>query len=97
MIAWCVVFAGVAVVVVSTLAATLLSSVFDRLHLLTVTTSLGSPLIAGGLAIESGWNATTASIAVVAAVLVVTGPAMSASTARLTAETEGLVEEERPA
>ena len=97
MIAWWIVFAGVAVLVFSTCVAVVLRSVFVRLHLLATTTSVASRLIAVGLAIKSGWNATTASIAVVAAIMVVTAPAMSAATGRLIALKQGLVEEERPA
>jgi multisubunit Na+/H+ antiporter MnhG subunit len=96
-IAWYLVFAGVAVVVFSTGAATIVPKAFDRLHLLAVTTSVGSPLIAVGLAIISGWNATTASLAVITGIMVVTGPAMSAATGRLVAEQKGMIEQDRPA
>jgi monovalent cation/proton antiporter MnhG/PhaG subunit len=97
MIAWCVVLAGVAVVVFSSLAAVALPTVFDRLHLLTVTTSVGTPLIALGLIIVSGWSAASAIIAVIAAVVVVTSPAMSAATARLAAQREGVIDVDWPA
>lgn len=97
MIAWGFVFAGVAAIVVSTLGAVTLSTVFDRLHLLTVVTSFGAPLIALGLIILSGWGAESAMIALITAVMVVTGPAMSAATARMTAEREGLIDVDWPA
>lgn len=97
MIGWCVVFAGVAVVVLSALAALALPTVFDRLHLLTPTTSVGTPLIALGLILLSGWSATSASIAVIAAVVVVTAPAMSAATGRVAAQREGVIDVDWPA
>jgi len=97
MIAWCIVFAGVAVVVFSTLAALAVPTVFERLHLLTVTTSAGTPLIALGLILLSGWSAISATIAVIAAVVVVTAPAMSAATGRLTAQREGMIDVDWPA
>jgi monovalent cation/proton antiporter MnhG/PhaG subunit len=97
MIAWCIVLAGVAVVVFSALAALAVPTVFERLHLLTVTTSFGTPLIALGLIISSGWSPGSAAIAVIAAVVVVTSPAMSAATARLAAQREGVIDVDWPA
>jgi monovalent cation/proton antiporter MnhG/PhaG subunit len=97
MIAWCVVFAGVAVVVFSALAAVTMPTVFDRLHLLTPTTSVGTPLIALGLIMSSGWSAGSATIAVIAVVVVVTAPAMSAATGRLAAQREDAIDADWPA
>lgn len=97
MIAWCVVLAGVVVTVFCSLAAVALPTVFERLHLLTVTTSVGTPLITLGLAISTGWTAVSATIGVIAAVVVVTSPAMSAATARLAAQREGVIDVDWPA
>jgi multisubunit Na+/H+ antiporter MnhG subunit len=97
MTAWCVVFAGVVVVVLSAVAALAVPTAFDRLHLLTATTSVGTPLIALGLIISSGWTSTSATIALIAAVVVVTAPAMSAATGRLAAQREGVIDVDWPA
>ncbi|HWF71527.1 MAG TPA: monovalent cation/H(+) antiporter subunit G [Mycobacterium sp.] len=86
-----------AVVVLSSLAAVTLPTVFDCLHLLTATTSVGTPLIVLGLIISSGWSASSATIAVIAAVVVVTSPAMSAATGRLAAQREGVIDVDWPA
>ncbi len=97
MTAWCVVFAGIGVVVLSALAAMVMPTVFDRLHLLTATTSVGTPPITLGLIISSGWSASSATIAAIAAVVVVTAPAMSAATGRLAAQREGVIDVDWPA
>lgn len=93
MITWCLVFAGVAVMVTSALAATVQPRVFDRLHLLTATTSLGVPLIGVGLVISQGWSESSAMIAVTIAFILVSSPVISAATARL-AQHEDLVDKD---
>lgn len=96
MIAWCLVFAGVAVIVFCTLAAAALTRTFDRLHLLTATTSFGGPLIGVGLIISQGWTESSAVIAVTLVVVLLSSPVISAATARLTAQHDGLVDEDSP-
>lgn len=96
LIGWCVVFAGAAVVAVCALAATALSGIFDRLHLLAVATSLGVPVTGAGLVIVRGWTAASAMIAVITALVVLTAPVMSAATGRLAAGHEGIVDETPP-
>ncbi|MBO0866017.1 MAG: monovalent cation/H(+) antiporter subunit G [Mycobacterium sp.] len=93
MITWCLVFAGVAVMVTSALGAAAQPRVFDRLHLLTVTTSLGVPLIGVGLVISQGWSESSAMIAVTIVFILVSSPVISAATARLTEQQGGLVDE----
>jgi monovalent cation/proton antiporter MnhG/PhaG subunit len=96
LIAWCTVFAGVIAMVLSALAAAVLPDVFDRLHLLTVATSVGAPLIGLGLVIAQGWTSASAMVAVITVLVVVTAPVMSAATARLTALHAGVVEDAGP-
>ncbi|BBZ14542.1 monovalent cation/H(+) antiporter subunit G [Mycobacterium branderi] len=96
MISWYVVFAGVVVMVLSALGAATLPRVFDRLHLLAVTTSLGVPLTGVGLMISQGWSESSAMIAVTIVLVALGSPVISAATGRLAAQHEGLVEEESP-
>ncbi|WP_152602499.1 monovalent cation/H(+) antiporter subunit G [Mycobacterium kyorinense] len=90
------VFAGVAVMVLSALGAVTLPRVFDRLHLLAATTSLGVPLIGVGLMISQGWTESSAMIAVTVVVVAVGAPVMTAATGRLAAQHDGLVDEDSP-
>lgn len=96
MIAWALVFTGVAVMVCSALGAAALSRVYDRLHLLTATTSLGVPLIGVGLIASQGFSEPSAMIAVTVVLIVVSSPVISAATARLTAQHERLVDQDSP-
>lgn len=89
---WGLVFAGVGATVCSALAAVVVSAVVDRLHLLTVTTSLGAPLIGLGLMIRAGWTAASATVLVITLVVLVSAPVMSAATARLTAQHAGVLD-----
>jgi multisubunit Na+/H+ antiporter MnhG subunit len=95
-IAWCVVYLGVAVMVLSALTAAALPRVFDRLHLLTATTSLGAPLTGLGLMIARGWTEASAMIAMTIVFIAASSPVISAATARLTAQHSGLVDEDSP-
>lgn len=95
MIAWLLVFAGVTVMVCCTLAAAALN-VVDQLHLLTVTTSVGFPLTGLGLIVDRGWTEASAMVAVIVGLVLLTAPAMSAATARLTAQEAGVVDADSP-
>jgi monovalent cation/proton antiporter MnhG/PhaG subunit len=88
------VYAGVTVMVLSALAAAALPEVFERLHLLTATTSLGAPLIGAGLVTVRGWSEASAMIVLINVAVVVTAPVMSAATARLAAQRVGLIDED---
>lgn len=82
--------------VLSALGAGALPRVFDRLHLLAATTSLGAPLIGVGLMISQGWTESSAMIAMTIVLVAVSSPVISAATGRLAAQHEGLVDEESP-
>ncbi|MEZ0362203.1 monovalent cation/H(+) antiporter subunit G [Mycobacterium sp. pUA109] len=95
-VGWGLVFAGVLAMVVSALAAAARPAVFDRLHLLTVTTSVGAPLLGLGLVLRQGWTAASAMIVLITVVVLATAPVMSAATARLTGQYAGVVERDSP-
>lgn len=88
--------AGAAVVVVTSLRAVLARGVYNRLHFLSPVTSLAGPLIGLALAINSGWNLTTAQILLIVALLALTGPVLEAATGRLAAQRDELVPRESP-
>lgn len=90
------IIAGTAIVVMSALAALALGDFYRRLHATTVVTSLGVPLVAIGLSVQSGANLTTASILLPAALLFLASPILSAAIARTRAQEEGRVESESP-
>ncbi|WP_082952609.1 monovalent cation/H(+) antiporter subunit G [Mycolicibacter sinensis] len=96
MIAWVLVFAGVSVMAGCALMAALLHDVVDQLHLLTVTTSVGFPLTGLGLILHRGATEAAAMVAVIVALVLLTAPAMSAATARLTAQEAGVVKGDSP-
>jgi multisubunit Na+/H+ antiporter MnhG subunit len=77
------VWLGVAVTVLSAVAAVVLEPVIPRLHALTPVTVLAGPLVGLGLALRSGWSLTTATLLLVTLLLATTGPALGAVTARL--------------
>ncbi|OBG32553.1 monovalent cation/H(+) antiporter subunit G [Mycobacterium sp. E3198] len=93
-VGWAVVFAGIAVMSVSAVAAAARPGVFDRLHLLTVTTSLGAPLIGVGLMTLRGWSEASAMVAATTALVVLSAPVISAATAQLAARLGKLLDED---
>jgi multicomponent Na+:H+ antiporter subunit G len=84
-------FAGVTIVVLSSVSALWLRGVFVRLHYLAPVTSVGGPLIGLALAIENGWGITTALILLTVAILAFTGPVVEVATGQVMAQREGLV------
>ncbi|WP_433604412.1 monovalent cation/H(+) antiporter subunit G [Prescottella agglutinans] len=97
-VVWVLAVAGAGAVVASTLSSLGLgaSPVFGRLHLLTVCTSLGAPLLAIALILDQGLSAASGTIALTVALLVGTGPAAGAAIARMTAHREALARSEVP-
>lgn len=88
--------AGAAIVVLSSVRAVLARGVYNRLHFISPVTSLAAPLIGLALAINSGWNLTTAQILFIVALLAVTGPVLEAATGRVAAQQDDLVPRESP-
>ncbi|MCU7726266.1 monovalent cation/H(+) antiporter subunit G [Actinoplanes sp. KI2] len=72
--------AGVLVCLLSAAGALRARTVLDRLHLLTPVTSVGTPLIAIGLAVHAGWHLATALLLLCAAVMLPAGPVLASAT-----------------
>jgi multisubunit Na+/H+ antiporter MnhG subunit len=87
---------GVAVVVLAALGSLRVRRPEDRLHFLTPTTSLGTPLVGLGLVLENGWSLTSAQIVLTCVLLMITGPVLASATLRLAAQWEGSVSRESP-
>jgi multicomponent Na+:H+ antiporter subunit G len=88
---------GCAVIVLAAIGAAVMpGGVFNRLHFLTPVTSVGVPLVAAGLCVESGSPFTIAELVVIAVVLAVAGPVLESATARAAAAEQGLAAEEQP-
>jgi multicomponent Na+:H+ antiporter subunit G len=90
------VFAGVAVVVVSALAMLRARTLLNRLHLLAPVTTLGAPLIGVGLALATGWNLTSGAILLTVVLLAVTSPVLQSATGRVEAQRQGAIDEDLP-
>jgi multicomponent Na+:H+ antiporter subunit G len=88
--------AGVIVVTLSVLASLRVRRAGDRLHFLTPTTSVGSPLVGLGLVLQNGWSLTSAQIVLTCALLAATGPVLASATARVAALREGSIPQESP-
>lgn len=89
-------WAGIAVTVLSCLGALSARRVYFRLHYLSPATSIGAPLAGLALAVANGWGLTTAGILFIVFLLAITGPVIEASTGRATAQRDGLIDEESP-
>ena len=88
--------AGIAVVLLSGAAALRFRRVYDRLHFLTPTTTIGAPLVGLALGLENGWTLATGEILFTCFLLLVTGAVLAAATGRVAAQREGLVRRESP-
>lgn len=73
---------GVAVLVGSSIAVLRAPSVGARLHALAPATSLGVPVLAVGVAMRAGGVAAPLTVLAIAAVVALTGPAVTVATAR---------------
>ena len=95
-VAQVLVFAGVAVVVVSALAMLRAKTLLNRLHLLAPVTTLGAPLVGVGLALTSGWNLGSGAILLTVVLLAVTGPVLQSAAGRVEARRRGAIDEDLP-
>ena len=87
---------GCAVIVVAAIGAAVVpGDVFNRLHFLTPITSVGLPLVAVGLSVESGQPFTIVELLFIAVVLAVSGPVLESATGRAAAADQGLAPEEQ--
>ncbi|MHB1594856.1 MAG: monovalent cation/H(+) antiporter subunit G [Streptosporangiaceae bacterium] len=89
-------WAGVTVVVASSLGALTLRRVYNRLHYLTPMTSIGAVLIGAAIGIANGPGLTMAQDEFIVFLLALTGPVLEAATGRAAAQREGLIEEGSP-
>lgn len=88
--------AGVLITVFASVGMLLLSGVLDRLHMVTLTTTLGVPLVGLGLALQNGWSMTTATIVLICVLLTASGPVLTAAAGRVAAQRAGLIGNESP-
>lgn len=96
MIAWLLVITGISVMACCAVAAAAVDGVLDRLHLLSVTTSVGFPLTGLGLIAQRGFTEASAMVLLISVLALLTAPVMSAATARLTAQDAGVVKAHSP-
>lgn len=88
---------GTTVVALSVVSAVIVrGDVFNRLHLVTPVTSIGAPLIAVGLCIDSGQPWVMAEVLFIMLMLFVSGPVLESATGRVAAQQRGIVHEEQP-
>ncbi|VVJ25186.1 Uncharacterised protein [Amycolatopsis camponoti] len=90
------VFAGVAVVVLSALAMLRARTLLTRLHLLAPVTTLGGPLVGLGLALANGWTLGSGAILLTVVLLAVTGPVLQSAAGRVEAQRQGAIDEDLP-
>ncbi|HEX8009237.1 MAG TPA: monovalent cation/H(+) antiporter subunit G [Trebonia sp.] len=89
-------WAGIAITVLSCLGALTFRRVYLRLHYLTPMTSIGAPLVGLALAVGNGWGLTMALDVFIVFLLAITGPVIEAATGLVSAQREGLVKGESP-
>ncbi|MFJ8849333.1 monovalent cation/H(+) antiporter subunit G [Streptomyces sp. NPDC102437] len=87
---------GVAVLLLSALSLVVLAAPYARLHALAPATSLGLPLIALALALETGAGRTAIKLLFIALLSATAGPVTSMAIGRSSAQEEGLVENGPP-
>jgi multicomponent Na+:H+ antiporter subunit G len=81
---------GSAVVVLSAVGAAVVpGGALVRVHFLTPVTSLGLPLVAVGLCVESGQPFTIAELLFIALLIGVSGPVLGSATGRAAAQEQG--------
>ena len=81
---------GSGVVVLSAVGAAVVpGGALVRVHFLTPVTSLGLPLVAVGLCVESGQPFTIAELLFIALVIGVSGPVLGSATGRAAAQEQG--------
>lgn len=89
-------WAGVGVMVLACVAAVVATGVLPRLHLATVLTSVGLPLVGLGLCLELGFGLPSATVLLTVLLVAVGGPTVSAAVGRVVAQREGSLPAEEP-
>lgn len=77
---------GTLLAALASVAALRSRSIYRRMHYLTILTTVAGPLIGAGAIVADGPGLAGASVLLVVLVLAITGPALSAATARLNAQ-----------
>lgn len=93
---WAFVAVGVVLVVAASWVTVVAPGAFARLHLLTVVTSLGAPLVGLGVAALDGGGLAGGQTLVTVAVLALTGPVLGSAIARVTAQREHRIRRDPP-
>jgi monovalent cation/proton antiporter MnhG/PhaG subunit len=94
MVALMLLVAGTAVLLLSVLALLVLPRPYPRLHALAPATSLGAPLIALALAVDTGPGRAALKLLVIGGLLAVAGPVTTMAIARTTSATEAVPHKE---
>lgn len=89
-------FAGVAVTVVSAWAALWLRGPLVRLHYLAPVTTVGAPLIGISVVVASGWSLSSGLVLLIVFSLCASGPTMTIALARVVAQREGIAPGDSP-
>jgi multicomponent Na+:H+ antiporter subunit G len=88
---------GSAVIVLSAVGAAVMpGGVFNRLHFLTPMTSVGLPLVAVGLGVDSGQPFTIAELLFIALLMAVSGPVLESATGEAAARAQNRLPGEPP-
>jgi Multisubunit Na+/H+ antiporter, MnhG subunit len=87
--------AGVLVCILAALGALVVRDPLDRLHFVTPVTSLGTPLVGVGVAVQLGWRLSAALVLLTVGITVLTGPVLTLAIARELARARGIVPAER--
>lgn len=88
--------AGVAMCLVSTLGMLAVPDPMTRLHLLTPVTSVGVPLIAVAIVVDTGLSRSAVKVLLIAMLVALAGPALSSATGRVIGQRAGLLPPEEP-
>ncbi|SEO90893.1 cation:proton antiporter [Actinacidiphila rubida] len=83
-------FCGLAAFLISAVALLVLPGPYQRLHALTPATSLGLPLMAAALAVDTGPGRAAVKFLVIGALVAVTGPAVGIAIGRTVTETSAV-------
>jgi multicomponent Na+:H+ antiporter subunit G len=82
-------FAGVGALLLSVFAFTVLPRPYARIHALATATSLGAPLVALALAVETGPGRGAVKLLVIGALIALGGPVTTMAIGRVTAQQAG--------
>jgi multicomponent Na+:H+ antiporter subunit G len=82
--------AGIAMLVFSAVGVLVVRDPFTRLHFLTPASTLGVPLVCLGVILQEGHSRISLKVAIVAVLLLIGQPAVTASTGRAVAAERGL-------